>query len=244
MSDTQPPQPQGLRDWLAIGITVSSVLAVIVLASASIWKGNPNSKEILTIVLPMIGTWVGTVLAFYFGKENLDAATRSVTAIAKLTASERLKQILAKDKVITKNQMFFKTVPENTIKLLDTLDELEKNKKGDRIPVLDSQDRPKYVVHRSTIDQYLTGKARAAAPPDLKTLTLQDLLDDKDKPDLKKTLENSFVTLNEDATLQDVKAAMDAVTDAQDAFITKTGKKDEAILGWITNNIVADNARV
>jgi hypothetical protein len=70
------------------------------------------------------------------------------------------------------------------------------------------------------------------------------LLDDKDKPDLKKTLENSFVTLNEDATLQDVKAAMDAVTDAQDAFITKTGKKDEAILGWITNNIVADNARV
>ena len=126
--------------------------------------------------------------------------------------------------------------------MLETLDEVEKNKKGDRIPVLDPQDQPKYVVHRSTIDQYLTMKVCAASPPDLKTLTLQNLLDDN--ADLKKMLENSFVTLNESATLQDVKAAMDAVADAQDAFLTKNGKANEPILGWITNAIIADNSRV
>lgn len=244
MSDTQPQPPQQtgpVRDWIAIGISIGSMFILLVLAVTSIvMKRNP--QEILTILLPVIGTWVGTVLAFYFGKENLDAATRSVATIARLSASDKLKQILGKDKMITKDQMFFKATPENSIKLLDTLDELEKKKKGDRIPVLDPQDQPKYVAHRSTIDQYLTTKARQPTPPDLKTLTLQDLLNDDAA--LKRRLENSFVTLNENATLQDVKAAMDAVADAQDVFITKNGKANEPIIGWITNNIVADNARV
>jgi hypothetical protein len=98
----------------------------------------------LTTVLPVIGTWVGTVLAFYFSKENLDAATRSVATIARqLKPSARLKQIPAKDKMITRDQMFFKIVPENSLKLLETLDELEKQKKGDRTPVLDAQNQTK-----------------------------------------------------------------------------------------------------
>lgn len=176
-------------------------------------------------------------------KENLESATRSITAIVgQLTPSDKLKQILAKDKVIKKDQMFSKTTPESSINLLGTLDDLEKTKKGDRIPVLDAQDQPKYVVHRSTIDQYLTAQARKSSPPDLKTLTLQSLIDDS--TDLKKRLEGSFVTVSETATLQDAKAAMDAVASAQDVFVTKNGTAKEPIIGWITNNIIADNARV
>jgi hypothetical protein len=246
MSDTQPRQekePAAVRDYIAIGITIVSIVGVLALAWACVSSGNKDAQTILTTVLPVIGTWVGTVLAFYFSKESLDAATRSVAMMAShLTPAEKLKQILAKDKVITKDQMFFKTTPEDSIKLLDTLDELEKTKKGDRIPVLDARDQPKYVVHRSSIDQFLTAKARQLSPPDLKTLTLQSLLNDS--ADLKKMLQNSFVTLNENATLQDVKAAMDAAADAQDAFITKNGNANEPILGWITNNIIADNSRV
>lgn len=245
MSDTQPEQPKepfAIRDYIAVSITLVSILGVLALAWVCIHLGR-DPQTILSTVLPLIGTWVGTVLAFYFSKESLDAATRSVASIAKqLTPSDKLKQILAKDKVITKDQMFFKTTPESSIKLLETLDELEQKKKGDRIPVLDAQDQPKYVVHRSTIDQYLTAKARAPSPPDLKTLTLQNLLDDY--ADLKTKLQSSFVTLNESATLQDVKAAMDAVADAQDAFLAKNGTPNEPIIGWITNNIIADNSRV
>lgn len=245
MSDTQPEQPKepfAIRDYIAVSITLVSILGVLALAWVCIHLGR-DPQTILSTVLPLIGTWVGTVLAFYFSKESLDAATRSVASIAKqLTPSDKLKQILAKDKVITKDQMFFKTTPESSIKLLETLDELETKKKGDRIPVLDAQDQPKYVVHRSTIDQYLTAKARAASPPDLKTLTLQNLLDDY--ADLKTKLQSSFVTLNESATLQDVKAAMDVVADAQDAFLAKNGTPNEPIIGWITNNIIADNSRV
>jgi hypothetical protein len=237
----QPPQPPGpVRDWIAISITAGSILLLLLLAITAIVI-NKDPKDVLTILLPVIGTWVGTVLAFYFGKENLDAATRSVATMARLTASDKLKQILATDKMITKDRMFFKRTPESSIKLLETLDELEQQKKGDRIPVLDPQDRPVYVVHRSTIDQYLTTQARQPTPPDLKILTLQDLLSDSK---LKDKLENSFITLNENATLQDVKAAMDAAPDAQDAFLTRNGKSNEPILGWITNNIIADNSRV
>jgi hypothetical protein len=52
------------------------------------------------------------------------------------------------------------------------------------------------------------------------------------------------VTVKEDATLADAKDAMDHAQDCQDVFVTKAGTKDEEVLGWITNNIIQDNAKV
>src|SRR5512132_965473 len=49
------------------------------------------AKYILATVLPVVAGWVGTVLAFYFGKENFEAGTRSVADAAKaLTSKEKL----------------------------------------------------------------------------------------------------------------------------------------------------------
>jgi hypothetical protein len=38
-------------------------------------------------MLPLFGTWVGTVLAFYFARENLDAATRSTESAVRSAAA-------------------------------------------------------------------------------------------------------------------------------------------------------------
>lgn len=117
MNDPQPQKPKEVlvvRDYIAIAITAVSIVGVLVLAAVCIWFNHDKAQEILTTVLPVIGTWVGTVLAFYFSKENLESATRSITAIVgQLTPSDKLKQILAKDKVIKKDQMFSKTTPES-----------------------------------------------------------------------------------------------------------------------------------
>jgi hypothetical protein len=44
-------------------------------------------------VLPVVAAWVGTLMAFYFGKENFKAATDSVSQIARqLTSQEKLGQ--------------------------------------------------------------------------------------------------------------------------------------------------------
>src|SRR3989440_2151693 len=49
------------------------------------------AKYILATVLPVVAGWVGTVLAFYYGKENFEAGSRSVTTAAQaLTSKDKL----------------------------------------------------------------------------------------------------------------------------------------------------------
>ena len=52
-----------------IGIIIFSSLTVINAADA-----GAAARDVLTFTLPVFGTWVATVLAYYFNKENLDAA--------------------------------------------------------------------------------------------------------------------------------------------------------------------------
>jgi hypothetical protein len=230
------------RHWLAGGITAVSIIGVVVLAAIMVIKGSTQAQFVLATVLPVIGTWVGTVLAYYFSRENLEAATRSVTAIARqLTPEEKLKSKAAKDVMIPKDQMFFVRGPAATVNLVKALADLEQADKGSRVPVLDKGDLPLYVVHRSTIDRFLVEKARASPAPGLGTHTLQDMLTDAQ---IKPLLESSFATVNESATLADAKTAMDASRFCQDVFITQTGAKTDPVLGWITNVIIEDYAKV
>src|SRR5205823_8752413 len=49
------------------------------------------AKYVLGVLLPVIGAWVGTVLAFYFGKENFEAASKSAASLVRqLSPREKL----------------------------------------------------------------------------------------------------------------------------------------------------------
>ena len=235
----------GYRNIIALAALISSISGVLALSGIVIWKSTDTDKTsqmVLTAVLPLLGSWVGTILVYYFSKENFEAATRSVTQmVEKLTPQEKLQSTPVKDKMIPKDKMFYKKLPANQINLFGTLDELASKKMGNRIPLLDEKDYPKYVIHRSTIDKFLAEKARSTTPTDMKILTLQDILSDAD---LGKTLETSFVTVREDSNLADAKDAMDRTPDCQDVFITKGGTKNEEVKGWLTNVMIAENAKV
>src|SRR5438094_10043990 len=91
------------RSWLAFVITIVSILGVIALATVIVLKSKDQSgvaTQVLSTVLPVIGTWVGTILAFYFGKENFETAAKRVADLAKqLTPQEKLRAIPAKAKM-------------------------------------------------------------------------------------------------------------------------------------------------
>jgi hypothetical protein len=237
------------REKLSLLVILFSVVGVFLLAFLVIfvsWNktwSKDTTQMVFTAILPLFGAWVGTILAFYFGKENFEAATRSVTDIARSVGfMEKLKAIPAKDKMIPKAQMLCGTLPADQIKLLGIVDTLIKEKKGDRYPILNDTGHPVYMVHRSAIDGYLVNKARQDSPPKLATLTLQHLLDDD--ADLKKLFETSFATVKENATLAEAKSAMDRAAKCQDVFVTKGGTKQEPVLGWITNAIIQEVATV
>jgi len=231
------------RERLATIVLLVSVLAVAILAGITIHGDIKQAKEILTMILPMIGTWVGTVLAFYFGKEQLEAATRSVTSIAReLTPDEKLRSIPVTDKMIPRSAAYAVNEDPEKIKLLEAVANLDKEKKGNRLPVFKADDRPFCVVHRSTIDRFIAKAAAAGkVAADLQALTLKDLLSD---PELKSKLETSFAVVPQTATLADAKRVMESMPWCQDTFVTRGGTRTEPVIGWVTNVIVEANSQV
>jgi hypothetical protein len=83
------------------------------------------------MILPMIGTWVGTVLAFHFGKEQLEAATRSVTSIAReLTPDEKLRSIRGTDKMIPRSAAYAVNEDPGKLKLVEAVANLDREKRA------------------------------------------------------------------------------------------------------------------
>jgi hypothetical protein len=242
-NDAEPQQEKmGHRDWLALLILVFSILGVLALAITIVVRVG-DAQMVMTATLPLLGSWVGTILAFYFSKDNFAAATRSVTEMSRtITAQEKLQATLAKDKMIPRARMF--SIPVTSGQTLkEILTKLTEQKIGFRIPFLEQQDFPKYVIHRSVIDQFLVQRAlNPTSPPiALEDLTLEDLISD---PEWQEKIERSIDTVREDATLADVKVLMEKNPHCQDVFVTKGGGRNEPVLGWITNAIVEENTKL
>lgn len=144
------------------------------------------------------------------------------------------KAVLAGSRMIPAGKFFFKTLgpmaPES-IRLKDLVSEL-KQKGLNRIPVLDTTGRPMYMVHRSMIDKYVAENVWLVPGKNPGEFTLADLLADQE---MKELFENTFVVVNEQATLDEAKSAMLTRQGCSDLFITKTGKRDEPVMGWLTN---------
>ncbi len=249
MAETPAIDP---REKLSKWVTLTSIIGVLVLAlliigiSYYIEKDREMTRLVFTAVLPLFGAWVGTILAFYFGKENFEAASRSVTNIAKAVGfMEKLKEIKVTDKMIRRENMSVIAKPDNEIpqiKLKEILDTITSAGKGLRLPILNDKGNPVYIIHRSMIDKYLANQALATTPPtNLSDQTLNDFLADKAMKDM---VEKSFTAVKEDATMAEAKNAMDRTPNCQDVFVTKGGTVQEPVIGWVTNVIIQEVAIV
>jgi hypothetical protein len=206
------------------------------------------AKYVLGVLLPVIGAWVGTVLAFYFGQVNFEAASRSAANLVRqLSPREKLQaepvgHAMMKIGDVTVFKMpADKTEEDTTIKqLIDEGFEKDKSRPRNRLPIFDTDGRGKYVLHRSTVDAFWAAKKN---PPtaDESTLTLKDLLED---PKLKDYIVNSFMPLSKDATLADAKDLFDKNPLCLDLLVTQDGTKNGIVVGWITNVMVLQAATI
>ena len=241
----KPPAWKEARTWIAIIVLGFSIVGVVVLGWTMIWTEEDNKSEVardvLTTVLPLLGTWVGTVLAFYFSKDNFEAATRSAKEL--LGVEEKLAAIDVKDVMISEGEMFKVSEDgDGKIVLKEWLDKLDAEKKGQRLPILSSKRMARYVIHRSVFNEFLAYKAIAGIPKaDLEKLTLKDLVSERD--DLKRLI-GSFGAVKQDATLDKVKVIMEQSRFTQDVFVTRNGQIDGEVLGWITNAILDEYSKV
>lgn len=252
------------RIALARGVTTWALLAILAIATLIIAVAGVNAirvpekeqrdqffdiaKYVLGVLLPVIGAWVGTVLAFYFGQVNFEAASKSAANLVRqLSPREKLQAEAANQAMMKINEVTAfriptgKTEADITIReLIDDGFERDKSHPRQRLPILDNEGQGKYVLHRSTIDAFIAPKKH---PPDVdeSTLSLKDLLED---PKIKEYIVNSFLPLAPDATLADAKDLLDKNPQCLDILVTQDGSKNGVVAGWITNVMVLNAATI
>jgi hypothetical protein len=131
-------------------------------------------------------------------------------------------------------------VPLSELKVKDLAVRLKRDRLT-RMPFIDSEKRIQLIIHRSMVDHYLSSSiTETDGTLDISTVTVAQML--ADAPELKSLFQNSFGVVPASARLTDVNAIMSKDRNIQDVFVTATGARDEPILGWITNVMVAQHS--
>ncbi|BAP57287.1 hypothetical protein THII_2990 [Thioploca ingrica] len=228
------------KDALALGITVFSVLGVAVLSLVviSISHDNTTGNNVLSAVLPLLGSWVGTVLAYYFSRDNFEAASQSLSNMVDKVSKTELKSVPVTERMIKVDEIFHKQESETNQKLVDILEKFDDSKEiWSRLPIFSDEKQIKGLIHRATIEKFIMKNYKNTdSSQKVEDLTIMDLLND---PQLK----DKYDVLSESSTLADAKQKMEQLT-CKDIFITKSGKQEEPVIGWITNAIIMKNAKL
>ena len=246
-----------VRSHMAIVIVAGSLIGILILVYFTFDFASDQKPEdkremvqyLLTAILPLIGTWMGTVLAFYFSRENFATASASVQNMVNkiLTSEEKLKSILSREVMIKREQMEVFTVKDgqllSEITIVSLLKLMEERGRS-RLPILTAGDKLLFMFHRSTLDNFLVYTVKEKNDPTLfETLTLDDLQKNS-PPNIQQILSSACGFVLPDSTLRDAKLLIDKVEACQDVMVTDTGDKNGKVLGWITNQTIYNQAMV
>lgn len=234
-------EPLFQRYLLAVIIILLSYGAIIYFArNAATHDENDNVTRVFNTILPVLASWIGTVIAFYFGKESFDSAntqireanTQLYEMIKKLTPEE-----MAKNPIVGIMRRFSEIVcykiPEGKsdidIKLQEIYDAMIIGKVS-RLPILNFNDTVRYIIHDSRIQKYLFNNHIESREP-----TLFDFIEYYKKEAIEYGLNKGFVVVSATTSVEEAKKTLEKCTTCQDIFITGSGSEKEPIIGWVSN---------
>lgn len=225
-----------LTVWMVtVGLAIIVVFGILVFHSVSTAgkEDDEASKWVFNATIPLIASWIGTVLAFYFGRENFESATDRILQLNK----ESLDDIPVEQMMIAKKTMLNIVYKEEKTfnlanKELTTIQEiieLYKSNGKDRIPVLDENSYPKYILHVTTLEKV-----------EDKTKSLDDFLkDENNNAFYGHDQAKGFVTVRPNISLEEATKSRLNLEDCRDIFITSNGSASSETLGWITDTLAS-----
>jgi len=244
-------KPFWIRNSIALTISVITIAGTVLIGLWSIIiVEEKNIKESLDFIskslIPLWATWFGTVLAFYFSKENFEAASRSYQAIIKqLSPEEKLASMAATAIMIPFDQIYKLTTPDDLTKTLKEIINDPDFMKYNRVAIFTGSKQFSLMIHLSTIYRYRSDliEEHKKSTEEIDKVILKDMLSNY-SAEISRMLGRGYNFVPKTATLLDVKKAMEATPECQDVFITENGKKEEVVIGLITNNRLLENAKV
>jgi hypothetical protein len=235
MNGNKEPKTREPRNFVTMFTLIFSGVAIVILAVVAIRFKHEDAIAIFNICLPVFASWVGTILAFYFGKANFESANAQVNKlISQKFSQEDLNKTPLKIIMRPFSDMTCFKIPagksEKDILLSDinSLMNADKN----RLPVITADNHPLYMIHLSMIDAYTSAGGKL-------TDTLQQFLDAKRGTGSGFGLNEGYIIMPESATLAQAKDQLDKVKICQDIFITKNGTPNEDLTGWLSNTRLA-----
>jgi hypothetical protein len=97
-----------------------------------------------------------------------------------------------------------------------------------RLPVVDSNDHPLYMIHDSNFNKYI---ASGGGEED----SLDYFIETQKQKGIEFGFNQGYVIVSEMDTIAKTKQVLESASSCQDVFVTKQGGNDEPLLGWISN---------
>jgi hypothetical protein len=223
-------------------------LAVVVLIGAILAHTLKDTAQLLlSSLLPLFGTWVGTVLAFYFSRENFEAANRGTLEMVR-SVTQRLGATRVADAMMPRTRMVVLEIPAgqsmNDIRASQVIATFEtvgaNGVRISRLPVLDATGASLAILHRGVWTEMLaTALLRPAMAYDVQTATIGPLLALNYQLTPGQTfatfIQSTIAFVARDRMIADAKAAMERVPHCQDVLVTEHGQVNEPVVGWVSN---------
>jgi hypothetical protein len=240
--------PDQTRATLAYTVLILCAAGIIIFSLAAIWAAKSGDQRfgvtrlVFISVLPLFGTWVGTVLAFYFAGKNLETATATTQRLTEATA--RLAGVATagtpvREKMIPWADMKALTISDAQAKDLKELPletlwaELEKIRPLDRLPIVGPDRTMKGLAHRSLLTGF-AARQPEPLPASLKSKKIKDLNGEEQR-----LLLETFAFVPSTTTLGEARTLMGAIPRCHDVIVTETGAPTEPVAGWLTDRDLA-----
>ncbi len=243
------------KEVIALVVTAVTILGSIALGVVGIifaFNNEKNQTENLQYVfgalLPLWGTWLGIILAYYFSKENFETASKNTQQILDkvITAQDKLKSIQAWDVMIPFKDMIVYTMEEDSLGKvkLERIRELLIKRDKMRLPIINNKRQLLAVIHKSTIDHFIADQCFKfnISEEEFDKMDIEQAMQ-KDGY-FKKVITSSHGFISKDRCLLEAQREMERIELCNDIFITDSGNKSEPILGWITNVGVAEQVKL
>ena len=235
--------------WVMIGSSIILlVLSLGVIIAASKEKAGDAAETVFKMVIPMLATWVGTVLAYYFSGENFEKANQSVRQMVQQLQDGKLAQIAVKDVMISRSLMEVVVLAQGDDGSKTNLfhDCIGRLREGvTRLPVLTADGLAKYIIHQSLLYKFVTQKtvelANTQQSFDVSKQTLRDFLTFNN---MEREVSKSFAFISVNDSLAEAKNAMEKLAGCQDVFVTEDGTANKPVKGWLTNIEIAKYSKV
>lgn len=237
--------------WSAIGIVAAVVTALVLSWQAKVDQGTVQLvlgylDRFIGAIIPLFAAWVGAVIAFYFARDNFDAATENTKALVGQMAGVDLSVITVEETMIRRAQMTVATTEEDGPRKLKSQVLPRFLERGlSRFLILDKAGKGVGVLRNGYVSAILMDPPeRFAKGAD--EITLKDLLDDGPTRDL---LAASTVYAARGDTLAAVRRKMQeasrrAPRTVRDVFVTEDGTEKTRVIGYLADLDIAEKARL